>query len=73
MEGANKEGNRSVHSPEIARPYLTPASDKTAAGERLSGGPGREFRFSKVSGAPRFAVNITGILAAANSSATYGI
>lgn len=57
-------------SPGIARPNNTPASARTAAGDLESGGPGREFRFSKVSGAPRFAVRIMGILALASSFAT---
>jgi hypothetical protein len=54
----------------MARPKKTPASARTAAGDLESGGPGRELRFSKVSGAPRFVVRIMGMLALASSAAT---
>lgn len=58
-------------SPWIARAYFTPASVRTAAGERLRGGPGSEKRLSKVSGAPRLAVKMTGISAVASSFAIW--
>jgi hypothetical protein len=40
---------RYLPSPGIARPNNTPASARTAAGDLDRGGPGRAFRFSKVS------------------------
>ena len=53
-----------------ARPNVTPAAASTAAGDLLSGGPGRELSFAKLSRAPRLWVKMTGILALASSSAT---
>lgn len=58
-------------SPAIASPKVTPASVRTAATDFVNGGPTSSLLFSQVSGAPRFAVNITGMLAAASWSATY--
>lgn len=58
-------------SPAMARANFTPASRRKLAGLRVSGGPGRASFFSHVSGAPRLAVKMTGIRAAASSAAYY--
>lgn len=56
--------------PPIARPNLTPAAERIAAGDLVRGGPMRALRFSNVSNSPRLAVRMRGILEAASSSVT---
>lgn len=68
-EGLNRVS--CLPSPGIASANSTPASDKIAALDLVSGGPTSMFFVSQESGAPRFAVNMTGIFASASSVATY--
>jgi len=66
------EGSReSLPAPPRARPNFTPASLRTLAGERDSGGPTSTSSFSHVSGAGRAPVRITGMEAFARSDATF--